>query len=514
MSTSTTALSPPTRESVEPDIQAESLVLLEWPQISAHVLHHASTQRGRAALCPTESGLYIGSTRTESERLLAETRELYHLEFTRGKPLSFSGVHDVSALVRLASKGKMLTGKNLISIAQTLYSARVIRKHIDAEVSAGAELPILQSLVSTFRTWPEKEREIMRFIDEFGDVVDSADPQLRGIRQSLRDAFADIRMKLNDIMAKHADAIQDRVITQRFDRFVIPVKMSRKADFRKGIVHDASSSGSTAFIEPASVRPINDRLRELGAKEKARVNAILRKLSLDVVGPIAEDVCNLVEVLAQIDAAVARARCSKALDAVDVAFDDSKPLRLIGARHPLLAWKAMADSSVGSDADRVDAEKVNSELADFSKSVGFVSQEPMWKSIVVPSSYVLEEEVRCVCVTGPNTGGKTLSLKTLGVCVLMAKAGLFVPGKTESSAVALAKENELETGVNDEPRAEVETARIPFFDLVLADIGDDQSLVQSLSTFSGHIRRIKRILTKSTSKSLVLLDEIGSGTVR
>lgn len=502
------------------DIHKESLTLLEWPQISAHVLRHASTTQGRLALCASSTGLLVPTTRAESERLLAETREVSLLEYALCKPLNFSGVHDVAPLVQLAEKGKMLTGKQLISVAETLRAARNIRRHIEAAVPPGAsahpeDLSILKEMVSTFRTWPDAERDISRCIDDFGDVVDSADPELRGIRNSLREALSEVRAQLNGIMSRHAEAIQDRVITQRYDRFVIPVKMSRKADFRRGTVHDASASGSTAYIEPASVRPLNDRLRELAARERARVNAILRRLSGDVVAPIADDICNLGHVLAQLDAAAARARCSHSLDAIDVVFDDTKPLKLLGARHPLLSWKAKAEAQARqSDSTARDTSALSGQRKDETRFVKTRS-EPEWKSAVIPSSYVLDDDVRCVCVTGPNTGGKTLSLKTLGTCVLMAKAGLFVPAKSPSFLQIMARENRLDTAVNkDDEEEELDTARIPFFDSVLADIGDDQSLVQSLSTFSGHVRRIKRILAASTPRTLVLLDEIGSGTVR
>lgn len=493
-----TATPPTTPAPIAPDISTESQNLLQWPQLTAHVLNHASTPQGREFLAPSGASLHIGSTRAESELLLAETRELHHLEFQRCKPLSFAGIHDVSDLVRFAAKGGVLKGKELVRVAGTLRGARAMRRQVDVVVADGAELPILKGLVSTFRTWPEVEGEIMCCLDETGDVLESADVELRGIRLGLKEGFAEVRAMLNQIMARQADAIQDRLITQRYDRFVIPVKVSRKGEFRRGVVHDFSSTGSTAYIEPAAVRPINDRLRTLAAQEKARVNAILRRLSVEVVAPATEDICSLATVLGQIDAAAARARCSMSLDAVDVVFDDSKPLKLLGARHPLLLWKAMAEVRRAGQVEDGRREE----------------RDPAWKKMVVPSSYVLGEDVRCVCVTGPNTGGKTLSLKTLGTCVLMAKAGMFVPAKRPSSVATMARESGLDIERDEQQELEdMKTARIPYFDSVLADIGDDQSLVQSLSTFSGHVQRIKRILAASTSKTLVLLDEIGSGTV-
>lgn len=473
-------------------------------------------------LSSTPTGLPIPSSRAESEYLLSQTREIYHLENHLQKPLSFSGVHHVTPSVSLAEKGKILTGKELIAVAQTLAAARTLRRHIEsAAKNVGdkrnpAELMCLRDMVAPFRTWPEKEREIKRCLDDFGEVTTAADPQLSTVRAELQRALEEVRAKLNDIMAKHADAIQERVMMQRYDRFVIAVKMSRKGDFRRGIVHDASSTGSTAYIEPASVKPLNDRLRELVAKEKARVNAVLRKLSQDIVAPIADDIRRIGNTLARIDAAAARARCSYALDAVDVVFDDEKPVKLLGARHPLLVWKAMDKAEYGGEHSNnaMDVHAISERNDDI--YVGDLnaeqSEEPLWKRAVVPSSYKLNEDVRCVCVTGPNTGGKTLCLKTLGTCVLMAKAGLFVPAKAPSAVARLTREHGLAGNESGDGEFE-DFARIPYFDAVLADIGDDQSLVQSLSTFSGHVRRIKRILAASSPQTLVLLDEIGSGTV-
>lgn len=470
--------------SPQKDIHMESLSSLEWQAITKQVMIHVSTKQGRARIAPNGM-LYIPSTRKESEALLRQTRELCNLEYTQCKPLSFTGVTDVSTNAIMAEKGRTLDGESIIEVAQLLSAARQTRRMIDS----AENVPTLKALVETFRTWPNVEREITKCLDYFGVVQESADPQLRSIRTSLKSTGVEVRQKLNDIMARESDAIQDRVITTRYDRFVIPVKTSHKARFKRGTIHDASSTGNTVYIEPVSVKGLNDRLREQTARERARVNAVLRKLSEELVKPIADDLCHIVDVFAELDATAARSRCSRGFDGVDVEFDDHNPLFLFGVRHPLLSWKAMSDIRV---------EKANGK--DIKESSDFLqAQLPEWKKRVVPSSYKLSKDIRCVCVTGPNTGGKTLSLKTLGVTVLLAKAGFFVPATIPSA-----------DGID----GEAQVARIPYFDSVLADIGDDQSLVQSLSTFSGHVRRIKRILTASTSKTLVLLDEIGSGTVR
>lgn len=528
------------------DARSESLILLEWPQISARVARYASTDIGRQHLLGDRKALLVPEVQEESEQLLALTRDAYDLEYRLAKPLALTGIHDIAIDTRMAAKGKVLQGRELLSIAETLAAARNVRRHIEAAAAGELDvddrdsgpfgsaharhanmedtesedmtdrLKVFQELVSAFRTWPDVESEIRRSINDFGAVEDSCDPKLAGLRQGIKEVSSTIRSQLAQIMAANPDAIQDRIVTSRYDRFVIPVKVSHKSVFRKGTVHDVSASGSTAFIEPDSVRKLNDKMRQLAAAENARVKVVLRRLSEEFVAQIADDAEHLTEVLAVIDAATARAKASHALGGVDVVFDNSQPLRIRGARHPLLSWHAI---------DEVNSERA--EQKSETKKDSEDEQEASWKKRVVPSSYVLEPSVKCVCVTGPNTGGKTISLKTLGVVILMAKAGLFVPSDTADDRLVQLLNSDSEKkrlrrvrpGKKDTATSSVKQAadsqdslRMPYFDNVLADIGDDQSLVQSLSTFSGHIERIKRILARTTKNSVVLFDEIGSGT--
>lgn len=459
----------------------ETLRLLDWPAISAQIGRHASTQLADAYFRGV-AAIPIPAHRAESERLLQLTRALHYMYFTLLKPIDFHGISSVATLVHHAAKGVLLTGAQLRQIADTLSAARRIRRFIDA--IDDDRVHILQQLVSELRTYPDIDKRINALIDDFGQVVDTFDPPLRRIRADIRTSTSEISAHLNELMSKYADAMQETVVTMRYDRFVIPVKTQRKGIFKRAIVHDVSASGLTTYMEPASVRRLNDRLRQLAAQERARVNQVLRELC-ELVAPIRHDMSTLCDVVTQLDIAAAKATASHELDAVDVQFDDERPLRLLGVRHPLLSWQAMTQDQLQSEPHPADDD--------------LAIHEPKWKASVVPTSYVLSDDVRCVCVTGPNTGGKTLALKTLGVTVLLAKIGMFVPGTTQTSFSS------------DDHSS---TATIPYFDNVLADIGDDQSLVQSLSTFSGHVLRIKRILASSTPKSLVLLDEIGSGTVR
>ncbi|CAN8071802.1 unnamed protein product [Agarophyton chilense] len=456
----------------------ETLRLLDWPAVSAQVARYASTELADIQL-RRELGVAIPESQQESERLLALTRALHYLYFTLLKPIDFRGIRAIGGLLLQAEKGVSLTATDLRKIADTLSAARRIRRFIDAVPDE--QVDVLKKLIDDVRTYPKVESTINALIDEFGQVVDTYDAPLREVRADIRATSLDVTARLNRLMSTNANAIQERIITMRYDRYVIPVKTPKKGVFKRAVVHDVSASGGTSYLEPAAVRQLNDRLRMLAAKERARVNKVLRELS-ELVAPLREDVSHMCDVISQLDVGAAKASASNELGAVDVQFDNQKPLRLLGVRHPLLSWSAMTRPT-----------STEEELPSLQRET---DEEPQWKREVVPTNYKLSEDVRCVCVTGPNTGGKTLALKTLGVVVLMAKVGMFVPGVLDKS----------ESG-NDQT-----CARIPFFDTVLADIGDDQSLVQSLSTFSGHVERIKRILAASTSRSLVLLDEIGSGT--
>lgn len=459
----------------------ETLILLDWPAISAQIARHASTELANVYFGGI-AGIPIPAHRADSERLLQHTRALHYMYFTLLKPIDFHGVFSVAALVHQAAKGALLTGAQLRQIADTLSAARRIRRTIDA--IDDDRLLILQQLVSELRTYPDIDTRINALIDDFGQVVDTFDPPLRRIRADMRTTSSDITAQLNELMSRYADAMQERVVTMRYDRFVVPVKTHRKGIFKRAIVHDVSASGLTTYMEPASVRRLNDRMRQLAAQERARVNQVLRELC-ELVAPIQHDMSTLCDIISQLDIAAAKARASHELDAIDVQFDNERPLHLLGVRHPLLSWQAMTQHHHESETQQADDD--------------LAAHGPKWKASVVPTSYVLSDDIRCVCVTGPNTGGKTLALKTLGVTVLLAKIGMFVPGTRQ-------------TAVGDGEHSSAAT--IPYFENVLADIGDDQSLVQSLSTFSGHVQRIKRILASSTPNSLVLLDEIGSGTVR
>ena len=405
-------------------IQTETLNLLEWGRLCQHLSTFAATKLGVMAA----RHLPIPTSQTESERLLAQTKEAYQLDASP-TGLSFSGVQDIGDALARAERQGILTGEELLAIATTLNGARQLRRVIDAQ----EDLLVLQDLVSELRTYPELEQDIHHCIDDRGDVTDRASPKLGGIRDKLKSLRSDIYQKLQRILQRHSNAVQEALITQRSDRFVIPVKAPQR-DAIPGIVHDASTSGATLYVEPHSIVEMGNRLRQLQRQENAEEEIIRRQLT-EKVAAVLPDLEQLLAIVTILDLATARARYSHWLEGNAPRFvSDSEQITLRQLRHPLLVWQQQHE------------------------------QGPA----VVPIDALVNPRLRVVAITGPNTGGKTVTLKTLGLAALMAKVGLFIPAR--------------------------EPVEIPWFDQVLADIGDEQSIEQSLSTFSGHIRRIGRIL--------------------
>ncbi|MEH1908995.1 MAG: endonuclease MutS2 [Nostoc sp.] len=450
-------------------IQSETLELLEWHRLCQHLATFAATKLGATAA----RHLKIPDSQTESEQLLEQTKEVYQLETRLTTGLSFEGIQDIGDSLERAERGGILTGDELLAIATTLAGVRNLRRVIDNQ----EDLPILTELVADLRTYPELEQEIHRCIDERSQVTDRASQKLGEIRTDLRRLRTQITQKLQNILQAKAGAVQEQLITQRSDRFVIPVKAPQK-DAIPGIVHDTSTSGATLYVEPNSVVPLGNQLRQIIRREQAEEEAV-RRLLTELVAAVKPDLERLLAIATTLDLATARSRYSYWLGANPPRFiqrQDNEIITLRKLRHPLLVWQQQHEQG-----------------------------QP-----VVPVDLLISPQIRVVTITGPNTGGKTVTLKTLGLAALMAKVGLFVPAR--------------------------EPVEIPWFDQVLADIGDEQSLQQSLSTFSGHIRRISRILEALGSggdegdegesnasypmphapcpmpNSLVLLDEVGAGT--
>jgi DNA mismatch repair protein MutS2 len=484
-------------------IQAETLELLEWQRLCHHLATFATTKLGAVVT----RNLQIPQTPSETLELLAQTKEAYELELRLASGLSLQGIQDIGDALERVERQGILSGEELLNIASTLAGARQLRRQVDAHQE---EVPVLAELVSELRTYPELEQEIHRCIDDRGDVTDRANPKLTEIRSQLKSTRDRIYQILQSILQRQAGAIQEQLITQRGDRFVIPVKAPQKAQV-PGIVHDTSAKGGTLYIEPKSTIELNNQLRQLQRREQAEEEVVRRVLS-EQVAEVKPDLERLLVIVTTIDLAVARARYSLWLEANPPTFTNLKvedetvkfvlpsetenkqfqnPVTLRQLRHPLLVWQQQHEQGTA----------------------------------VVPIDVTIKPTIRVVAITGPNTGGKTVTLKTIGMAAIMAKVGLFIPAR--------------------------EPVELPWFDLVLADIGDEQSIEQSLSTFSGHIRRISRILegiapvemqglvsenidefeavkireesenidefeplkpNNPISNSLILLDEIGAGT--
>jgi DNA mismatch repair protein MutS2 len=408
-------------------IQAETLELLEWSRLCQHLATFAATKLGATAA----RHLQIPAALSESLGLLAQTQEVYQIEQNLPSGLKFDGIQDIGEALERSQLQGVLTGDELLAIATTLAGARQLRRTIDSQT----DLPVLTELVSELRTYPELEQEIHRCIDDRGKVADRASPKLGGIREQLRQVRDRIYQMLQRILQRQSNAVQEPVITQRGDRFVIPVKAPQK-DAIPGIVHDTSSSGLTLYVEPHSVVNLGNQLRQLTRQEQVEEEAVRRVLT-EQVAAVKPDLERLLAIATTLDLATARARYSLWLGANPPRFIDrsaGERITLRQLRHPLLVWQNQHEQGTP----------------------------------VVPIDLLIQPQIRVVAITGPNTGGKTVTLKTLGLAILMAKAGLFVPAR--------------------------EPVELPWFDYILADIGDEQSLEQSLSTFSGHIRRISRIL--------------------
>ena len=467
-------------------IQAETLELLEWPRLCEQLATFASTKLGAIAA----RHLPIAKTQSESKELLWQTEAACQMELRLIEGWSFGGITDIGEALERAQRGGILSGDELLSLATTLAGMRRLRRAINSQ----EDLTALIDLVQDIRTYPELEQEIHHCIDDDGKVAERASPKLTDIRAQLKTLRQRIYQKLNSLLQQKGNAVQESVITQRGDRFTIPVKVTHR-DHIPGIIHDTSSTGATLYVEPHSIVEMGNKLRQYRRQEQVEEERIFRQLT-EKVTEVLPDLELLLAVATKLDLANAKAKYSLWLEANPPSFTqttETEWLNLRQLRHPLLIWQEKHEQG----------------------------------NATVPIDVHIPPSIRTVTLTGPNTGGKTVTLKTIALATLMAKVGLFIPAK---APVAL-----------------------PWFEQVLADIGDEQSLEQNLSTFSGHIRRISRILaalkTSSTksipqeteasqavqgaenpiltaqrpgsqsqaldnslSPSLVLLDEVGAGT--
>lgn len=426
-------------------MDAKSLQMLELPrvleQLAAFTLFSASRELALALVPDTNSAAVA--------QLLAETSEARRLLQTHPE-LTVGGARDVRQTAQAAARNAALQPAELLEIKATLAAARELKRGL-ARLSA--RYPLLSGSAQALPECPGIVEAITAALNDRGEVLDGAAPRLRSLRSDLRSAHDRLLTKLQSIVssARNAPYLQEPIITQRGDRYVIPLKANFKGRIR-GLVHDQSTSGATLFIEPLAVVELANQWRTLQSAEAAEVRRILLELSA-LVGAQATAICALVQLLAELDLALAKARHADALQASPAqlhAWAAAGPpagsgLQLRGARHPLLP----AHSAVAIDA-------------------------------------VPQAGTRIIVISGPNTGGKTVALKTIALLALMNQCGLHIPALPGSA--------------------------LPIFSGVYADIGDEQSLQQNLSTFSAHLTNIIRILAQVDARALVVLDELGAGT--
>ncbi|WP_154958261.1 endonuclease MutS2 [Paenibacillus xylanexedens] len=412
---------------------------LEYRKILNTLIGFAQTSMGKKKAEQLEPN----SDLEEVKRLLQQTDEAFTFERLKGSP-SFGGIVDITASVKRAEIGGTLNPHELLGISTTTHAARRLKRQI-ATLHEDEPIASLFYISDQLSEQKELEDAIRICIDDNAEVADSASVTLAQIRRELRGGEARIREKLDSMIRSStvSKMLQDQLITIRGDRFVIPVKAEYRSYFG-GIVHDQSGSGATLFIEPESIVAMNNKLRETRIREEREIEIILQKLTA-YVSEQGEWLLYDVDLLASLDFIFAKARLARELKATLPRMNDRGFLKLKKGRHPLIPIEH-----------------------------------------VVPIDVELGNDYTSIIVTGPNTGGKTVTLKTIGLLSLMAMSGLFVPAEDGS--------------------------QLCVFDAIYADIGDEQSIEQNLSTFSSHMTNIIRILKNMTPKSLILLDELGAGT--
>lgn len=381
----------------------------------------------------------------EVQYRLQETTEAQSILIKRGH-VNLGGIHDVLDKVKRAEIGASLDPGSLLMVADTLRAARVLSNSLSGDgEEEDFNYPIIQSLATSLYIHREIEDAVYNAIVSEIEIADSASHTLRDIRRKIVQKNQSIRSKLNTIIssATYQKYLQDSIISMRGDRFVVPVK----AEYRSvvaGIVHDQSSSGATLFIEPISIVEMNNELRKLKLDEQEEIERILAELS-KMIGEIAREIISNQEILEKIDFIFAKGKLSLEMKGIDPKLNKDKSFVIKNGRHPLLDPKK-----------------------------------------VVANTIYLGDEFHTLVITGPNTGGKTVTIKTVGLFALMTQSGLHIPADFGSSMCV--------------------------YDNIFADIGDEQSIEQSLSTFSSHMTRIVSILDKVTEDSLVIFDELGAGT--
>ena len=419
-----------------PTLYEKSLQKLELGAVLQLLADQACSQEAKSRCMALEPVTDADDVR----QLQTQTSAACRLIVQKGSP-GLSGIQDVSASLARADRGGSLSAGELLKIAAVLRVARNVKNYAETDAVSSVLDPWFLDLVGN----KYLEEKIDSAIISEEEIADAASPELSDIRRHIRIQSAKIRDSLQKVISSptYAKYLREPIITIRSDRFVVPVKSEFKGQV-PGLVHDVSSTGSTFFIEPMSAVNANNALRELFVRERKEIERILAELSAEAAA-YQEHINRNFEILVFLDCIFAKAKLSFQMNAIEPQIREDGKLALSRARHPLIEKKA-----------------------------------------VVPISVRLGDDFDTLVITGPNTGGKTVTLKTIGLLTLMAECGLHIPADDGSC--------------------------ISVFDRVLADIGDEQSIEQSLSTFSSHMKNIVEIIEVCDSSSLVLFDELGAGT--
>ncbi len=417
-------------------MEKDSFKVLEYNRILDKLQEKAGSAMGKE-LC---RGLLPSSDVNEVREWLAQTAEAVQVDSVAHPPMG--GIHDIRQYIKKVGIGSILEPAELLDILSTMYAMRAVKKFFK---ELEAEAPLMKASAHNIEIMGQLERNLENTIDEHGVLRDDASIELKRIRREMKVSQARIKDHLANILhsAEYQKYFQEAIVTMRGDRYVVPIKQEYRQYF-PGIVHDQSATGATVFIEPMAVVNLNNDVKQLVSAERHEIERILRDMSQQI-RRCDEQLLTNCEIMADIDFAFAKAALAYELQATEPVINDEGRTCLIGARHPLI------------DRTRV-----------------------------VPIDISLGDKYSMLLITGPNTGGKTVSMKTLGLMVLMAQAGLFLPAESGSE--------------------------IAVYNTIYADIGDEQSIEQSLSTFSAHMTHLVDILSKVESDDLLLLDELGAGT--
>ena len=415
----------------------KTLKVLEYYKIIELLKNEADSDVGReiiSELVPLKDPRII-------EHALDETGEATRLIIFKG-PLPLGNFYDVKNYVTMAQKGGTLAISELLKVLYNMKISRDVKKYIGDDVP---DLPIIADLIEVIEIFKNLEEDLDKSIENEEEISDNASAELRRIRRSIGRQNDSIKARIHNIITRsdNRSVLQDAIVTVRDGRYVIPVKQEHKSKV-PGIIHDQSGSGATVFIEPQIIVNMNNELRELELSEQAEIAKIIKELS-QRVGEVGRSLINNQDILAQLDVIMAKGKLAQKQNAERPQLSKNRVLDLKSARHPLIDEKK-----------------------------------------VVPIDIKIGNGYDALIVTGPNTGGKTVTLKTAGLLSMMAQTGLHIPATSQS--------------------------KIPVYREIFADIGDEQSIEQSLSTFSSHMKNIVEIVEKAGENTLVLLDELGAGT--